>query len=56
MGQMGKQVAFYLTFAGFGVWLLVRLFNLGAAIKEYNRKVAVEVGLSAEDMLRLGIV
>ncbi len=56
MGQTGKQVAFYLTVGGCYVWFIVRLFNLGAAIKEYNRKVAVEVGLSAEDMLRLGIV
>jgi hypothetical protein len=55
MGETGKQVAFYLTLGGCGVWSFVRLFTLGGAIKEYNRKVAVEVGLSQEEIFRLGI-
>ena len=55
MGQMGLQIIYYLTAGGCGVWALVRLFTLNKAIKEYNKQVALEVGLSADDIMRLGL-
>lgn len=55
MGQMGLQIIYYLTAGGCGVWTLVRLFTLNKAIKEYNKQVAMEVGLSADEIMRLGL-
>jgi hypothetical protein len=55
MNQMAKQVFYYLTLGGLGVWTLYRLFTLNAAIKNYNRKLALKVGLSSEDLIKLGL-
>ena len=55
LGNMVKQVFYYLTFGGLGLWALYRLFTLNGAIKKYNRKIATEIGLSAEDILKLGL-
>jgi hypothetical protein len=52
---MGLQIFYYLTIGGFGVWALIRLFTLNGAIKDYNRSVAVECGLTADDILKLGL-
>lgn len=55
LGKIGLQILFYLTLGGLGIWTLVRLFTLNGAIKDYNRNIALEVGLSADDILRLGL-
>ena len=55
LGKMGLQILFYLTLGGLGIWTLVRLFTLNGAIKDYNRTVAIEVGLTADDILKLGL-
>jgi hypothetical protein len=55
LGKMGLQIFYYLTIGGFGVWALIRLFTLNGAIKDYNRSVAVECGLTADDILKLGL-
>lgn len=55
MNQMAKQVFYYLTLGGLGVWTLYRLFTLNTAIKNYNRKLALKVGLSSEDLIKLGL-
>jgi hypothetical protein len=55
LGKIGLQILFYLTLGGLGIWTLVRLFTLNGAIKDYNRTVAIEVGLTAEDILKLGL-
>jgi len=55
MGQVGKQILFYLTLGGFGIWTLVRLFNLNGAIKDYNKKIAAEVGMDNQEMAILGL-
>jgi len=34
----------------------IRLFTLNRAIKEYNRKIAFEVGLKEEEMRLLGLI
>lgn len=56
LGSMGKQVLFYLTLGGVGVWTLIRLFTLNKAIKKYNKKVAIESGLGSDDLMKLGLI
>lgn len=55
MNQMGKQILFYLTLGGFGIWTLIRLFTLNGAIKEYNRKLAMRIGMDAQQITMLGL-
>ena len=55
MGQVGKQVLFYLTLGGFGLWTIYLLFTLGNKVKKYNRNIATQVGLSQEDISMLGL-
>jgi len=33
----------------------VRLFSLNGAIKEYNKKIAAEVGMNNQEMATLGL-
>jgi hypothetical protein len=56
LGSMGKQVLFYLTAGGLGLWTLIRLFTLSGSIKAYNKKIAREVGLSADEMVMVGLI
>jgi len=56
MNAMGKQILFYITLGGLGIWTLVRLFTLGGAIKDYNKQIAISAGLGADDLMRLGLV
>ena len=53
---MGKQIAYYLTFGGLGIWMVIRLFTLSGAIKEYNRKKAILAGLDNKSMIGMGLV
>ena len=55
MNQVGKQILFYLTLGGLGVWTLVRLFTLSGAIQDYNKKVAAEVGMDKQEMASMGL-
>ena len=55
LDKMGTQILFYITLGGVGVWTIIRLFTLNDAIKEYNRQIAVEVGLSADEITELGL-
>lgn len=56
MGQVGKQILYYLTFGGFTIWTIYRLFTLGKAIKSYNKSIAVKCGLTSEDLIKLGLL
>lgn len=56
MDQMVKQIFYYLTLGGCGLWTLYRLFTLSGAIKKYNKQVALKCGLSTEDMLKLELI
>ena len=56
LGQMSKQVLFYITFGGLGIWAIIRIFTLNKAIQQYNRKVAERVGLSKEEQKQLGLI
>ena len=55
MGKMGLQIFYYITLGGLGIWTLFRLFTLNSAIKNYNRQVALEIGLGVDDMAKLGL-
>ena len=45
LGQMGKQIFFYLTFGGFGLWTIYLLFTLNKKINKYNNNIRIELGL-----------
>lgn len=55
IGQMGKQILYYLTLGGLGLWILYLLFTLNSKIKKYNRDIAHEIGLDEKDMSMLGL-
>ena len=55
LGKIGKQIFYYLTIGGLGLWTLYVLFTLNGKIKGYNRNVAKEVGLDEEDITMLGL-
>ena len=50
MNQMGKQILYYLTCGGFGLWTLYRLFTLNSKIDQFNYNLAVELGLTESEM------
>lgn len=56
LNSMGLQILFYLTFGGLGLWALIRLFTLSGAIKSYNKQICRNSGLTAEEMLQLGVI
>jgi hypothetical protein len=55
MNQMGKQILYYLTLGGFGLWTLYRLFTLSGKIDEYNYQLSLELGLTPEDRQMFGV-
>lgn len=55
LGKIGTQILYYITFGGVGVWMLIRLFTLSGAIKDYNRQVAAQLGLSNEEKMAMGV-
>jgi hypothetical protein len=56
LDKIGIQILYYITAGGLGLWTLIRLFTLNGAIKDYNRKIAEQVGLSTEEMTTLNLV
>lgn len=56
MEKIGLQILYYITFGGFGLWALIRLFTLNGAIKEYNRGIAARVGMDNQEMAALGLM
>ena len=56
LGSIGKQILFYTTLGGLGVWILIRLFTLQGAIRDYNRKIAMELGFTNEELAKMGLV
>ncbi len=56
LGSIGKQILFYITIGGFGIWALIRLFTLQGAIRDYNKKIAMELGFSNEELVKMGLV
>jgi len=56
LGSIGKQILFYITLGGFGIWAIIRLFTLQGAIRDYNKKIAMELGFSNEELVKMGLV
>ena len=56
LGSIGKQILFYITIGGFGIWAIIRLFTLQGAIRDYNKKIAMELGFSNEELVKMGLV
>ena len=56
LGKGGTQVLYYITLGGVGLWLLIRLFTLNGAIREYNKKVAREIGFTNDELMQLGLI
>jgi len=56
LGSIGKQILFYITVGGFGIWAIIRLFTLQGAIRHYNKKIAMELGFSNEELVKMGLV
>jgi len=40
-GKIGKQLAFYATFGGFGLWTIYVLFTLNSKIEKFNNNVKI---------------
>lgn len=55
LDQIGKQILFYCTFGGLGIWTLYLLFTLSDKIKNHNKKIAIECGLDNSEILALGL-
>lgn len=55
LGQIWKQVFYYLTLGGLGLWALYVLFTLNRKIDRYNRGIAIELGLSDDEISMLGL-
>ena len=55
MGKMGKQILYYCTIGGLGLWMIYRLFTLNSAIRKYNKEIAFECGFSNQEVFQLGL-
>ena len=56
MNRMAKQVFFYITLGGLGLWTIYRLFTLNGAMKKYNKKIAIELGFTNKELVQLGLI
>ena len=43
LGKWGLQILFWLTGAGFGLWLIYLIFAIPGLVRNYNRDVACQV-------------
>lgn len=56
LDKVGIQILYYITLGGFGFWAFVRLFTLSGSIKNYNRRIATQVGLDNKEMDTLNLL
>ena len=56
MNKMAKQIFFYITLGGLGLWTIYRLFTLNGAMKKYNKKIAIELGFTNKELVQLGLI
>ena len=54
--QIGKQIFYYLTLGGCGLWSMYLFFTLNGKVKRYNRSIALELGMSTENMIKNGLL
>ena len=43
LGSWGKQILFWITGGGFGIWALILFFQVNSKVREYNDKLALEI-------------
>ena len=55
IGQYWKQIFYYLTFGGMGIWTLYLVFTLQGKIKKYNGEIADKMQMEADDRIMLNI-
>ena len=55
MDKMGKQIFYYLTLGGIGIWALYRLFTLNGAIRKSNKQIAYDCGFTNDEVIKLGL-
>ena len=53
--KMTKQILFYITFGGFGLWTIYKIFTLNRDIDNYNRQIAKDLGFSLNEIIKLGL-
>ncbi len=56
MDKIGKQIFFYLTAGGCGLWTLYVMFTLNKKIKEYNKRMALQCGFEVTDLRKYGLL
>ena len=56
LDKIGLQILYYIKFGGIGIWAFIRLFTLSGAIKDYNRRIAGQVGLDTQEMATLNLL
>lgn len=45
-GQMGKQILFWVTLGGLGLWSLYVLFTLNGKIERHNSQLRARLGIN----------
>lgn len=56
LGKIGLQILFYITLGGLGFWAFIRLFTLSSSIRSYNKGICRRSGLSADEMMQIGVL
>ena len=56
LGKIGIQILYYITISGLGIWTLIRLFTLQGAIRDYNKKIAMELGFENAELVQIGLI
>ena len=56
LGSMVKQIFYYLTAGGLGIWALYVLFTLNSKIKKHNLQIAKECGCTNREIEKLGLL
>ena len=44
LNKPGKQILFYLTLGGFGIWMLIDLFRISGMVERYNLEHGTKEG------------
>ena len=50
LGDWGKQVLYWITGGGLGIWALIDLFNMEDLVREKNREIAREIAMEVENL------
>lgn len=43
LGQIGKQILFWVTLGGFGIWALIDMFTLGDKVNRANAPILQQI-------------